>query len=340
MSETSSKKVCIREPNPKALPVIIGMGYTNIVKSEENLRNWQVTIVEIRVLRYFLMVAREENITRAAELLHITQPTLSRQLMQLEEELGTKLFKRSNHNIYLTEDGMLLKKRAHDIVTLADRTQKEFSSKGEENISGEIFIGSGETRSVHDLAKVIASFQKEYPLVQFDLYTANADDIKDRLDKGLADIGILAEPVDISRYNFIRLNRKEHWGILVRSDCELVKKEQVTPEDLLNVPILMVKRLLVKNELEGWFGDCFDRLHIVGTYNLINNAATLVENGIGAALCFQLDNMFENLKFIPLSPAVETGTVLVWKKNQILSKSAYRFLENIKKYFKSISSQS
>lgn len=288
-------------------------------------------------MRYFLMVAREENITRAAELLHITQPTLSRQLMQLEEELGTKLFQRSKHNIYLTEDGMLLKKRAQDIVTLADRTQKEFSSKGEETLSGEIFIGSGETRSVHDLAKVITSFQKEYPLVQFDLYTANADDIKERLDKGLADLGILSEPVDISKYNFMRLKRKERWGILVRSDSPLAEKEQVVPEDLVQIPILMVKRLLVKNELEGWFGDYFEQLQIVGTYNLLNNAATLVENRIGAALCFQLDTRYENLSFVPLAPPVETGTVLVWRKNQMLSKPAYRFLEKTKKYFQSIS---
>ena len=288
-------------------------------------------------MRYFLMVAREENITRAAELLHITQPTLSRQLMQLEEELGTKLFQRSKHNIYLTEDGMLLKKRAQDIVTLADRTQKEFSSKGEETLSGEIFIGSGETRSVHDLAKVITSFQKEYPLVQFDFYTANADDIKERLDKGLADLGILSEPVDISKYNFMRLKRKERWGILVRSDSSLAKKEQVVPEDLVQIPILMVKRLLVKNELEGWFGDYFEQLQIVGTYNLLNNAATLVENGIGTALCFQLDTRYEILSFVPLAPPVETGTVLVWRKNQMLSKQAYRFLERTKKYFQSIS---
>lgn len=293
--------------------------------------------MEIRVLRYFLMVAREENITKAAELLHITQPTLSRQLMQLEEELGTKLFKRSNHNIYLTEDGMLLKKRAQEIVMLADRTQKEFSEKEEENLSGEIVIGSGEARSVQDLAKVISSFQKENPLVRFDFYTANADDIKERLDKGLIDIGLLTEPVDISRYSFIRMKRKERWGILARADSELAKKVQITPKDLLHVPLLMVKRPMVKNELEAWFGDYYNEIHVAATYNLINNAATLVENGIGVALCFQIGNIYENLCFIPLSPDVETGSVLVWKKNQILSKASQHFLERLKKYFESIS---
>ena len=293
--------------------------------------------MEIRVLRYFLMAAREENITKAAELLHITQPTLSRQLMQLEEELGTKLFQRGNHNIYLTEDGMFLKKRAQDIIALADRTQKELSSKEDELLTGEIAIGSGETRSVHELAKIIRDFQNKYPMVQFDLYTANADDIKERLDRGLVDIGLLAEPVDISRYNFIRLNRKEQWGVLVRSDSEIAAKDRVTPEDLLQIPLLMVKRSLVEKELEGWFGDCYDRISVVGRYNLLNNAAILVENGVGAALCFQNGSMYGNLTFVPLYPAVETGTILVWKKNQVLSRPAQLFLEKAKKYFKGVS---
>ena len=172
--------------------------------------------MEIRVLRYFLMVAREENITKAAELLHITQPTLSRQLMQLEDELGTKLFKRSNHSIRLTEDGMLLKRRAQELVQLADKTEMEFK-RGEEVVSGNIAVGSGETNSVRELADIIGRFQKRYPLVQYDLYTANADDIKDRLDKGILDIGLLTEPVDIGKYNFIRLKRKERWCVLVRA---------------------------------------------------------------------------------------------------------------------------
>lgn len=287
--------------------------------------------MDIRVLKYFLIIAREENITRAAEILHVTQPTLSRQLMQLEDELNIKLFKRSNHSIRLTEDGMLLKRRAQEIVSLAEKTEREFRHK-EEAISGEIAIGSGETRSVHILAEMIARFQEKYPMVQYDLYTANADDIKERLDKGILDIGLLTEPADISKYNFIRLKKREKWGILVRKDSELSSKEKIAPEDLLQVPLILVKRPLVKNELAGWFGDYYDQVQVAGTYNLINNAAVMVEKGIGVALCFDLGTSYNNLQFIPLSPSIETGAVIVWKKNQIVSQTTHQFIEFLKKY--------
>ena len=292
--------------------------------------------MEIRVLKYFLMVAREENITKAAELLHITQPTLSRQIQQLEEELGVKLFQRSNHSIRLTEDGMLLKRRAQEIVALTDKTEKEFQHK-EDSVSGEISIGSGETKSVHELAELISLFREEYPAVSYDFYTANADDIKERLDRGLLDIGLLAEPVDISKYNFIRLKGRERWGILVQKDSALAAKEYVKPEDLLEVPLLMVKRPLVQNELAGWFDNYYDQIHIVGTYNLVNNAAVMVEKGIGCALCFNLGVTFDKLRFVPLLPEVETGAVIVWKKNQIASQAVYKFIDFLKKYKMSIS---
>lgn len=292
--------------------------------------------MEIRVLKYFLMAAREENITKAAELLHITQPTLSRQLQQLEEKLGVKLFQRSNHSIRLTEDGMLLKRRAQEIVALTDKTEKEFQHK-EESVSGEISIGSGETKSVHELAEIISLFREEYPAVSYDFYTANADDIKERLDKGLLDIGLLAEPVDISKYNFVRFNGRERWGILVREDSVLAAKEYVKPEDLLEIPLLMVRRPLVQSELAGWFDNYYDQIHIVGTYNLINNAAVMVEKGIGCALCFNLGVTFDKLRFVPLLPAVETGAVIVWKKNQIASQAVYKFIDFLKKYKMSIS---
>lgn len=291
--------------------------------------------MELRVLRYFLMTAREENITKAAQLLHITQPTLSRQLMQLEEELGTKLFQRGKHNIRLTEDGMLLKKRAQDIVALADRTEKEFTDR-QESLAGEIIFGCAETRSVSDLSDIIASFQKSYPLVQYEMYTANADDIKDHLDRGLVDIGLMTDPVDISRYHFIRLPRREQWGVLVRKDSELAKKDRVSPEDLLDIPLLTVKRTLVKNELASWFGKYYDQLQIVGRYNLLNNAAIMVEKGIGTALCFYIDNYYENLKFIPLFPYLRTGGVLVWSKDHVLSATAQAFLDRAKEYLESM----
>ena len=285
--------------------------------------------MEIRVLRYFLMTAREENITRAAELLHITQPTLSRQLMQLEEELGTKLFERSSHSIRLTEDGMLLRRRAQELVQLADSVEKEFRHSKEE-MSGTISIGSGETGSMQELAEIIRDFQEKYPLVQYELYTATADEIKERLDKGLLDIGLLTEPVDIMKYSFIRMKRKEKWGILVRRDSKLAEKMSIGPSDLLDVPVFLAHRALVKNEIEGWFGDYYDQVQIAGTYNLINNAAVMVRNHIGVAFCFQLQSQFDDLTYIPIEPQIETGAVIVWKKAQIVSRTTHQFISFLK----------
>lgn len=285
--------------------------------------------MEIRVLRYFLMTAREENITRAAELLHITQPTLSRQLMQLEEELGTKLFERSSHSIRLTEDGMLLRRRAQELVQLADSVEKEFRHSKEE-MSGTISIGSGETGSMQELAEIIRDFQEKYPLVQYDLYTATADEIKERLDKGLLDIGLLTEPVDIMKYSFIRMKRKEKWGILVRRDSKLAEKTSIGPSDLLDVPVFLAHRALVKNEIEGWFGDYYDQVQIAGTYNLINNAAVMVRNHIGVAFCFQLQSQFDDLTYVPIEPQIETGAVIVWKKAQIVSRTTHQFISFLK----------
>ena len=286
--------------------------------------------MEFRVLKYFLMVAREENITKAAQLLHITQPTLSRQLMQLEEELGVKLFHRSKHSILLTEDGMLLKRRAQELVSLSDKTIQELSHK-DSLLSGEITIGCGETRSMFFLAEQIKSFQQEHSLVQFNIYSAIADDIKERIEKGTLDMGLLTEPVNIGKYEFIRMPCKEKWGILTKKDSPLASKESIFPEDLADVPLLMVKRELVKNELASWFGDYYEQLHISAAYNLIVNAAIMVRSGIGTALCFDLGAIhYKDLCFVPLEPALETGSVLVWKKNQTLSATVSCFIQSIK----------
>lgn len=285
--------------------------------------------MELRVLNYFLMVAREENITKAAQLLHVTQPTLSRQLMQLEEELGVKLFHRGKHSVSLTEDGMLLRRRAQELVALSEKTKMELRRK-EEMPAGEIAIGCGETKSMSILSENMASFRQKYPLVQFSIYSAIADDIKERIEKGLLDMGLLTEPVDISKYEFCRMPVKERWGILTREDSPLAAKDFVTPEDLREVPLLMVRRELVKNELANWFGDSFEQLEVAATYNLIVNAAFMVEQGLGVALCFDLGAVFENLRFVPLAPRMETGSVLVWKKNQTLSAAHILFIQHIR----------
>ena len=293
--------------------------------------------MEIRVLKYFLIAAREENMTKAAELLHVTQPTLSRQIMQLEEELECKLFHRSNHSIYLTKEGMRFKKRAQDIVALEERTRMEFKDK-QNGMEGVIAIGSGETKGVCELAQVMKEFQKEYPRIFYDIYTANADDIKERLDKGLVDFGLLTEPADISKYNFMRFGQKEAWGILVPEEWKIAEKEFVQAEDLVELPLIVVSRSSVQKELSGWFGDFYDRMHIVSTYNLINNAVILAKNGLGAVLCMNMNGYIDpRLKFIPLYPSVKTGSVLIWRKNQLLSEISYHFLLEIKKYSEEIS---
>ena len=288
--------------------------------------------MELRVLNYFLMVAREENITRAAQLLHVTQPTLSRQLMQLEEELGVQLFHRGKHSVSLTEEGMLLRRRAQELVSLSEKAKLELQRK-EDVPAGEIAIGCGETKSMSLLSKCMVSFRERYPLVQFSIYSAIADDIKERIEKGLLDMGLLVEPVDISKYEYIRMPVKERWGVLVREDSPLAGKGSVTPEDLLGVPLIMSRREPVKNELASWFGAAFDQLEIAAGFNLIVNAAFMVEQGLGAALCFDLGIVFENLRFVPLAPRMETGSVLVWKKNQALSSAQAQFIRHIRNTF-------
>ncbi len=285
--------------------------------------------MELRVLRYFLTVAQEENITKAAALLHVTQPTLSRQLMQLEEELGSKLFRRSQYRIILTDAGMLLRRRAQEIVELADKTEREFA-QSEEELSGEIAIGCGETQSMTFLSQHIRSFRSLYPKVQFRIYSAIADDIKERMEKGLMDMGLLTEPVDIGRYAFLRLPQKDRWGVLVPKDSALAGKETVTSQDLVGIPLLLSGREQVRGELANWFGEDYGRIEVAATFNLILNAANMVKNGVGVALCFYLENISDALKFVPLSPKLETGTVLAWKKDKPLSPAAEQFQQYIK----------
>ena len=285
--------------------------------------------MELRVLKYFLVVAREENITRAAALLHVTQPTLSRQLMGLEEELGVKLFRRGKYHVTLTEDGMLLRRRAQEIVELAEKTAQEFQRQ-EKKLTGDISIGTGESDSMADLSRKIAAFRAEHPLVRFHIYSATADEIQERLEKGLLDLGMLIEPVDIGRYEFVRLPQRDRWGVLVDQGHPLAGKKFITPEDLLGVPLLLPRRERVQQELSGWFGDQFDEIEVAATYNLILNAANMIRNGVGAALGFLIGNLTDELKFVPLSPPMETGSVLVWKKDQTFSLAAAEFLRSLR----------
>ena len=285
--------------------------------------------MELRVLKYFLAVAREENITKAAALLHLTQPTLSRQLMQLEEELRVQLFRRSRYHIELTEDGMLLRRRAQELVDLAEKTPREFTMR-ETELMGEIAIGAGETRSMSFLSRAMVSFRERYPKVTFRIFSANADDVKERLDTGLLDMGLLTEPVDVGRYAFCRMKERDRWGVLVRLDSPLAGLDSVTPDDLEQVPLIISGRERVQRELANWFGDRWERLQIAASFNLILNAANMVRYGVGTALSFDLNFSFDDLRFIPLSPTMDTGTVLVWKKDLVLTPVVEAFHQHIK----------
>lgn len=288
--------------------------------------------MELRVLQYFLAAAREENITKAAAFLHITQPTLSRQLMQMEEELGVKLFRRGKHNILLTEEGMLLRRRAQEIVDLAEKTAKELRH-GEEMVSGEISIGCGETQNMKPLSEMIASFRQKYPDVSFNIYTAIADDVKERLENGLLDMGLLLEPVEIGRYHYVRMPLREKWQVLMRRDMELAEKQKITPDDLAGVPLIIARRQSVRNVLENWFGYDKEKLHIVSTCNLSHyNQSVMVESGIGVALVMEFACNQDTLCLRPLDPEIESGCVLVWKKNLTFSLAMQRFIEYMKEY--------
>ena len=288
--------------------------------------------MELRVLKYFLAVANEENITHAAEKLNITQPTLSRQLKQLEDELSAQLFYREKNKMLLTEQGMFLKRRAEDLIGLVDKTEKEFVQQ-DQMITGEIYFGAGELNSMHLLAKEMKQFKEQYPLVKYHMYSGNADDIKEKLEKGLVDIALLAEPVDIDKYEYIRLNQKDLWGILVNKDDPIANKEYVSLEDIKNKPLIISQRTLVQKELSRWFQNSIDELNIVSTYNLIHNASIMVEEGLGYALC--LENLITTssetkLQFIPLYPSLYTGSVIVWRKNQLFTQTKMKFIEQLK----------
>ena len=287
--------------------------------------------MEIRVLKYFLMVAREENITRAAHLLHLTQPTLSRQLIQLEEELGVKLFYRSKHHIVLTEEGMLLRRRAEEIVSLAEKAKEELCHE-KEQLAGNISVGSGELQSSQFLAELISTFQRENPLVTFELYSGNADNIKERIERGILDLGLLPEPVDIAKYGFIRTPVQETWGVLMRADSPLAEKPGITPQDLAGQPLILPQREILQNELFHWFGPLAEKLHIVASGNLLYNEAILARNQVGYVLTLILDCSYEGLCFVPLSPSIRTSTALVWKNAQVFSPAASAFIEHAQKY--------
>lgn len=295
--------------------------------------------MELRVLRYFLAVAREGNVTRAANFLHLTQPTLSRQLKELEEELGTRLFIRHSHCVSLTPDGMRLRERAEEILDLIGKTHAEFAAQGK-NIGGDIHIGSGETRQMKHLARIIRDIRKSYPDIHIHLHSGNSEDVTERLDKGLLDFCILIQPADLSKYDYVNLPEKDVWGVLTRKDSPLAAKETLSRQDLLGEPLILsrqaVRQDITENRFIEWFGEDFGKLDVIGTFNLVYNATVLARNGIGHVVT--IDGLADasadsELCFRLLEPRLETELNIVWKKRQTFSPAAEIFLQHINACF-------
>lgn len=288
--------------------------------------------MEIRVLRYFLTVVREESITKAAEVLHITQPTLSRQLSHLEEEVGVTLFTRGARKITLTNEGILLRRRAEEILQLVDKTEKELAEQ-DEQVEGKISIGCGEIASVQLLPKLFQSFREKYPQVSFDIFTATADLVKEQMEKGLLDMGLLLEPIDVEKYEYIRLKKKDQWVVLMRPEDPLAQKESITPQDLYSLPLILPRRTSVQSELANWFGDSFDQLHVAFTSNLSTNGAIMVSSGLANSLVIEGSIPFLDQSKItsrPLSPPLTATSILAWRRGQPFSLATSKFIAHAK----------
>lgn len=284
--------------------------------------------MELRVLRYFIEVAREQNITAAAERLFITQSALSKQLMELEKELGKQLLVRGKRKTTLTEDGMFLYRRAQEIVDLANKTEGAFKAT-DEIITGDIYIGCGETQGMRTVIEAMQKLSERHPDVRFHLYSGNDEDVSERLDNGLVDFGLFVGNTDLEKYDYVKLPDSDVWGFVMRKDCPLAAKTAVKPADLTDIPILCSRQALHSNELSGWLGYDFSKLNILSTHNLIYNAALMVKAGMGCALT--IDNLINTegteLMFRPLDPPMHANLYFAWKKYQVFSKAAEKFLK-------------
>ena len=294
--------------------------------------------MEIRVLKYFLAVAHEGSITAAANVLHLTQPTLTRQLQDLEYELKQKLFIRGKHNITLTNEGMLLKDRAEEIIEMVNKTKSDILSSGED-VKGNIYIGCGETEAMKYVAKVIKEVQDSYPNITFHIHSGNAEEVMERLDKKLLDFGVLIQPVDITKYDNITLPTTDTWGVLMRKDSPLAKYKSVKLKNFKGLPLITSRRVVKKsqnNDYSNWFQGQFETFNIVATYNLIYNAALLVKSGIGYAIALDklADTSSESeLCFRPFEPKLEAKLDVVWNKFQVRSTAANLFLQKLQEKF-------
>ena len=290
-------------------------------------------MIETRLLQYFLAVAEEQSITKAAEYLHISQPTLSKQMIDLEESLGKQLLIRGRKRVTLTEEGTYLRGRAQEIISLMAKTESAFR-ENEQSITGDVYIGCGEHRTTFSIMQIIRTIQEEYPDIRFHFFSSNADAITERLDNGLLDMGFLLEPEISPRYDYKKLKLRETWGILMRKDSPLSSKEEITFSELADLPLIMPSQTSNRNHLTTFFADEMVEPHIVSTYNLIYNAGLMVEAGMGYALC--IDELINTtgshpLTFRPLSPHLQSDVYLFTKKYQVFSKATKLFLSRLEK---------
>ena len=286
--------------------------------------------MELRVLQYFLAVAREQSVSGAAEYLHLSQPTLSRQLKDLEEELGKQLFLRGNRKIPLTEEGMILRKRAEEIVNLVQKAEREITLN-DEAIAGDIHIGAGETDAIRHLARAAGQIQQEHPQIRIHISSGDSANVTEELDKGLIDFGLLFDPKDLSKYQYLRIPQKDTWGVLMRRDAPLAKKEAIGPKDLWDKPLILSRQHRAGSALSMWLKREEADLNIVATYSLLYNGSILVDEGLGYAITLDkiINTQGGNLCFRPLIPTLQAGLCVVWKKYQVLTKASELFLNTL-----------
>lgn len=287
--------------------------------------------MEIRVLRYFLEIARVGNMSRAAETLHISQPTLSKQMKELEEELGKKLFRRGSVGLTLTDEGMLLRKRAEDILDMVDKTTDEFNAL-DTVTGGEVHIGCAESHQIKYLARIIKEFRKDYPLFRYHLTSGNTEQVVERLDRGLLDFAVIVEPPNLSKYNYIEVPETNTWGLVMKKDDPLASKTCIEADDLMGLPIICSAQAM-QVDIPRWCGEKADMLDLSGTINLAYNGSVFVKEGVGYMLSF--DNLIDTgtnspLTFRPLNPPLETKMYVIWKKYQVFTPIAELLVDKMK----------
>ncbi|MDO5115099.1 MAG: LysR family transcriptional regulator [Synergistaceae bacterium] len=287
--------------------------------------------MEFRMLRYFLEIAREGNMTRAAETLHVSQPTLSKQMKDLEEELGKKLFRRGSSSVSLTSEGMLLRKRAEDILDMMEKTAREFEALDDDS-TGEIYIGCAESYQIRYLAECIKKLKERYPLLKYHLTSGNTEQVTEKLDKGLFDLAVIVEPPDLSRYNYLEMPGADKWGLLMKCDSPLAEKEHILAEDLFGLDLICSMQSL-RVDIPRWCGEIADTLNVSGSTNLFYNGSVFVREGLGYMLTFENladANEKSGLCFRPLYPTLETKMYVIWKKYQIFTPMTERLLDALK----------